>query len=96
MRLLLLAWSLFAAPAFADDEIVYAKGTVQSDRFPDADVDGPEFNDGTRLTVLVREGERLRVQAGMRFGWIKAADTTKTAPGGDPGGAPPSIPITIP
>lgn len=94
MKLFLFAISLLSSFAFADDQIVYAKGTVASKRFPDAEVTGPEFTDGTRLVVLVREGDRVRVQAGMRFGWISAADTTTVAPGG--GDAPPSIPITIP
>lgn len=57
--------------ARADDQ-VFAARTVQSTRFPDADVAGPEIVAGTPLVVLFRLDDRVRVQAGSRFGWIPA------------------------
>lgn len=70
---LLLLLSLPAA-ADAPGSNVFALDAVASKRFPDADEAGPSFTKGDQLTVLVADGERLRVlgvEGGI--GWIDAA-----------------------
>jgi hypothetical protein len=61
---------------------VWTTGEASSQRFPDADVAGPVFAAGTRLEVLVREGDRVRVRAGEDYGWVSASLVTAVAPEG--------------
>lgn len=70
---------LVATPALAADE-VWTLTETKSVRFSDRDVAGPTFPAGARLEVLVREGDRLRVQAGDEMGWIGKASVTDVAP----------------
>jgi hypothetical protein len=70
---LLLLLSLPAVAA-APGETVFALDAVASKRFPDAEDAGPSFVMGDQLTVLVVEGERLRVvSTAGGIGWIDAA-----------------------
>ena len=83
MRALCLTVLLLASPAFAFDvgDTVYAKASTPSTRFADAEAEGPTFDKEARLTVLVAEGDRLRVMApGGTFGWIASAAVTDEGP----------------
>lgn len=71
-----LAWS---GAAWAEED-VWAADEIKSLRFPDATTVGPVFQKDTRLEVLVREGDRLRVHAGDTYGWIPASAVTSVAP----------------
>lgn len=77
--LLLVVGLLWSGIAWAEGD-VWAKAETKSLRFPDAQTAGPTFQKDTRLQVLVREGDRLRVHAGDSYGWIAAADVTDVAP----------------
>ena len=80
MRLVLSLLFLTLAPAAWAQEVVYATGEVASLRFPDATVVGPTFSKDARLTVLFRQGERIRVTNGDVYGWIPATSVTTEAP----------------
>lgn len=83
MRALCLSVLLFAAPALAFDagETVYAKATTPSVRFADADEAGPTFDGDSRLTVLVADGDRLRVMSAQGgFGWVPETAVTTVVP----------------
>ena len=69
----------FSGVAWAEED-VYATAETTSTRFPDATTAGPVFQKDTRLEVLVREGDRLRVHAGDAYGWIPASAVTTVAP----------------
>lgn len=78
-----------AGPAWADDTLWLAKD-ADSTRFLGESVPGPKFSAGTRVTVLLREGEQARVFVGDRYGWVPSAALTDQAPkseGGMPSGA---------
>lgn len=69
---LLLASSSFALAAEPGDRL-YAAERLDSTRFADSDEDGPAFSPGVALTVLVVDGERLRVLSdGGKIGWVPA------------------------
>lgn len=76
---------VLSAPALAQDT-GFIQEDVTSKRFPDAEVDGPKLTAGARVTVLVREEERLRVRAGTSYGWVPADVVAETKP--DTGAAP--------
>lgn len=82
--LLVLGWS---ATALAQDA-VWATEDIESTRFFDAEVAGPEIAKGTRLTVVMRDGERVRVRVGTSFGWVAASSVSDEAPASAP---PPSL-----
>jgi hypothetical protein len=77
-----------ALPAigWAADDVVWAVSETASTRFADRDVVGPTFKASTRLEVLVRDGDRLRVHDGDEFGWVAKAATTDVAPADSLGG----------
>lgn len=88
MFALLFVWS-----ALAEDP-VYTQAETPSLRFSDAAVPGPTFPPATRLEVLVRDGDVVRVVQGDKFGWVPAAAVAPTMPAPDlEGFAPmPSVP----
>lgn len=53
-----------------------------SQRFPEGEVEGPEFEADERITVLYIEPERVRVRRGSRYGWVPADALTAEAPEG--------------
>lgn len=70
--LLLLLLPLASIAAGPGDQI-FALQRTESARFPDADDAGPIFATGARLTVLVVDGDRLRVLGpDDTLGWIAA------------------------
>ncbi|MCO4746569.1 MAG: hypothetical protein KC912_17375 [Proteobacteria bacterium] len=76
-----LAALLVSSSAFAQ-ETAWAIEDVASKRFPDAEVEGPKVSEGARVTVLVREEERVRVRVGTDYGWIPAASLSDENPAG--------------
>jgi hypothetical protein len=58
----------------------YIQADTPSKRFPDATVAGPAFLAGTAVTVLVTEGEWVRVAKGDQFGWVPATALATTPP----------------
>lgn len=78
-KLMLVGCLAFSGVAWAEED-VYAIAETSSVRFPDAATVGPTFQKDTRLEVLVREGDRLRVHAGDSYGWIPAAAVTSVGP----------------
>ncbi|TNE92866.1 MAG: hypothetical protein EP330_00350 [Deltaproteobacteria bacterium] len=81
-----LAALLLCTPALAQD-VGFVQEDVVAKRFPDAEVDGPSLVKGARVTVLVREEDRVRVRAGTTYGWVAASVIADTAPEGT---APPA------
>jgi hypothetical protein len=79
-RLILLVVLLVPGLAWAADEVVWTLTEATSTRFADRDVAGPVFKAGTKLVVLVHDGDRLRVRDGDDFGWVKEASTTTMPP----------------
>lgn len=81
-------------------DVVWATAETPSVRFPDAEVAGPTFSANERLTVLARDGARIRVMGSAEYGWIPAAAVTATMPEGfDPLGGlgfdlPPGVTVT--
>lgn len=86
MRILSFVLALCAATPALAQEVGFVQEDVVAKRFPDADTDGPSLVKGARVTVLVREGERIRVRAGTSFGWVAAAVVAESMPEGS---APP-------
>ena len=82
MRILGCALALIVATPALAQEVGFVQEDVVAKRFPDADTDGPSLVKGARVTVLVREGERVRVRAGTSFGWVAAATIGETMPEG--------------
>lgn len=74
-----LAALLISATSFAQDT-AWAVEDVASSRFADADVEGPKVAEGARLTVLVREADRVRVAVGTDYGWIPLASISDEKP----------------
>jgi hypothetical protein len=70
---------IFANSAFAA-EIAWMTEGVQAKRFLGEEVVGPFFEAGTRLDVLVEEGEWIRVRKGEDFGWVELKSITKEEP----------------
>jgi len=71
--MLLLLFLPLASVAAGPGDQLFALQRTDSARFPDADDAGPTFATGARLTVLVVEGERLRVMGpDDTIGWIPA------------------------
>ncbi len=70
---------IFANSAFAAD-IVWMTEDVQAKRFLGEAVVGPFFSTGTRLDVLVREADWVRVRKGGDFGWVEAKSVTEEEP----------------
>lgn len=62
-----------------------------STRFPGEKLVGQTFTAGTQVTVVVKDGDLLRVSNGDKFGWVPAASVTATAPEG----AVPQAPIQV-
>lgn len=82
MRWLVL-WFSFVSSAFAaDTETAWLTADAESKRFFGESVSGPKFDAGTKVTVLVRDGETVRIFVGDRFGWVPATSITTTAPKG--------------
>ena len=70
---LLLALPLTASAVDPGDRL-YASERLDALRFADSDEPGPAFSPGASVTVLVVEGERLRVLgADGKIGWVEAA-----------------------
>lgn len=53
---------------------------ASSTRFESAPTPGPEFEKGLRVFVLAREGDKVRVFVGDRFGWLAADKLTDEGP----------------
>ncbi len=78
-KVLFLVAMLIPSVGWAQD-VVWAKAETASTRFPDAEVAGPMFAANERLTVLARDGNRIRVMGSAEYGWIPAAAVTETMP----------------
>jgi len=78
-RLITLVLLGLAAPAFAQ-EPAWVTEQVESTRFADAEHPGPPLDEGDRVEVVLRDGDRVRVRKGTRFGWVPAAVLTDQAP----------------
>lgn len=88
MRWLVL-WAGFVSSAFAaDTESGWLASDAESKRFFGEAVAGPTFTAGTKVTVLVHDGETVRIFAGDRFGWVPASAITSTPPKGAEAGTP--------
>lgn len=85
-----IAGLVFASSALAA-ETVWAVAETPSARFPDSETPGPVFAEGARLTILVQEGERVRVRSASGYGWINASATTSEEPASAPMGAIPGM-----
>ncbi len=86
-RLLFVVAMAFPSVGWAQDA-VFAKAETASVRFPDAEIAGPTFSANARLTVLAREGDRIRVMGNAEYGWIPATAVTDVMPEGfDPLGS---------
>jgi hypothetical protein len=79
----------FSAPVFAQEnaedpaeekEVVWATADTSSKRFLDDDTPGPELKKGDELVVMSRQGSLIRVQSGIRYGWISESKTGNKAP----------------
>lgn len=82
----------FVSSAFAaEPDTAWIASDVGSKRFFGEAVSGPELTAGTRVTVLVREGDQVRVAAGDRFGWVPATAITTTAPSAEAAPGMPEI-----
>ncbi len=53
-----------------------------STRFPGEKLVGQSFTSGTQVTVVVKDGDQVRVTNGDKFGWVPAASVTATPPEG--------------
>lgn len=74
-----LAALLFSSSALAQ-EAAWAVEDVVAQRFADADVEGPQVTKGARVSVLVREDDRVRVRVGTDYGWIPATAISAERP----------------
>lgn len=95
-RSLLLLVALVAAPAFAQTpapaeapaaavvaaapESAWLTVDVTSVRFKGERTPGPAFRKGTEVTVLVRDGDQVRVASGDHFGWVEATKLAAAPP----------------
>ncbi len=55
-----------------------------SKRFPGEAVDGPAFEQGERVEVIVADGSLVRVRQGDRYGWVPESVLTIEAPAAPP------------
>ncbi len=81
MRIVLsLVALLLTVPAFAQEagETTVMAETTRGDRFPDADVAGANFEEGSEVTVLFVMGDRIRVRRGDQYGWVAKANVVPT------------------
>lgn len=62
-----------------------------SARFPGEKLVGQTFTAGTQITVVVRQGDLVRVSNGEKFGWVPSTSVTATPPEG----AEPQAPIQV-
>lgn len=93
MRKWLALLFLLPQPAMAaDPESAWFVSDTASKRFPDAEVAGPSFTSGTRVVVLLRDGERVRVSVGDRYGWVPSASLVDKAPPGANVAPPSGVP----
>jgi hypothetical protein len=88
MRILGCVLALVVATPALAQEVGFVQEDVVAKRFPDAETEGPSLVKGARVTVLVREGERVRVRAGTSFGWVPATAIGEAMPEGS---APPAF-----
>lgn len=91
--IVMVAALLLTAPALAqegDNEVGFVQEDTTSLRFPDAEVEGPDLVSGARVTVLVREEDRVRVRAGTSYGWVPASAIGPDKPA-DASGSPMSL-----
>jgi SH3-like domain-containing protein len=70
---------LFGASAFAADEMFMVEN-VQAKRFINEDIEGPFLSSGTRVNVVIKEGDWVRVRNGESFGWVRATNLSETEP----------------
>jgi hypothetical protein len=73
------------APSGADGATMYLVQDAASVRFLGEAFAGPEFEGGEAVTVVMREGGKVRVFAEERFGWIEPDALTAEAPAPPPG-----------
>lgn len=82
----LLVAAALSLPALALAEDLWATADITASRWPEAtSMKSSDVTTGTKLTVVFREGDRVRVRIGGTFGWIDAASTSTTAPEGSGG-----------
>ena len=69
---------LSVSPKSADARWVVAD--TPSQRFPEGDVKGPTFTAGTEVELIVADGDRVRVRASDKYGWVPASALTDVPP----------------
>lgn len=79
------------APAEAGEAPMYLAREAASVRFLGEPFAGPTFEAGEQVTVLLREGGKVRVHAAEKYGWVEPDALTADAPAA---AAPP--PLTLP
>lgn len=84
--------SVFSFSAFAE-ESAWVQADTDARRFLGENTPGPRFTAGSKVTVLKRDGESVRIFAGDRFGWVPAAALSATDPKAAAEPAPPPIQI---
>ena len=88
MRVLgLVIGMMVASSAYAAD-VVWMTEDVQAKRFLGEEVVGPFFESGTRLDVLITEGDWVRVRKGADFGWVELKSVTEEEPVAEAPAAP--------
>lgn len=85
MRTALLSMFLLVASAAdaQDNESAWLVEDQSSVRFSDGDIKGARFETGTKVTIVFREGELVRIKGDDGFGWVPQTAITTEAPAGD-------------
>jgi hypothetical protein len=87
VRLLALIGALVGNTAFAAD-VMWMTEDAQAKRFVGEEVVGPFFAMGTRLEVLTREGEWVRVRKAADYGWVESKLLSEEEPIAPPADVP--------
>ena len=80
MRILVLIVGIVLGNSALAADAVWMTEDVQSKRFLGDEVVGPFFATGTRLDVLFREGDWVRVRKGEDYGWVEAKAVSEEEP----------------
>jgi hypothetical protein len=89
---------LLSTHAMAQDvgDTAWTTEKVDSSRFVGEPTPGPVYDAETKVTVLAVEGDKVRVFAGTRFGWVAASQLTTTPPADAAVTPPAGMPVLPP
>ena len=87
--LMLLASCFLASSALAED--AWTTSAVDGARWLDSEAVSVSIEEGTKVTVIYREGDQARVLHGLDFGWVPA----NTLASSDPAALPEAFPLSL-